>query len=120
MSSDFNKSGMDNYLKELAKEYRRMVGKKSTQDIDAIITAASAMKDAITVVGDRYGLPSGWLNSDFIKTDSYSPKLIEFSSYYRTFANVVTVRTIEAEYLIAMKLRAGRQYKYDLNTTCQT
>lgn len=27
MSSDFNKSGMDNYLKELAKEYRRMVGK---------------------------------------------------------------------------------------------
>lgn len=28
MSSDFNKSGMDNYLKELAKEYRRMVGKK--------------------------------------------------------------------------------------------
>ncbi|MEE0697455.1 MAG: DUF6036 family nucleotidyltransferase, partial [Oscillospiraceae bacterium] len=75
MSSDFNKSGMDNYLKELAKEYRRMVGKnmpaeivlvggaailanygfrESTQDIDAIITAASAMKDAITVVGDRY------------------------------------------------------------------
>ena len=99
MSSDFNKSGMDNYLKELAKEYRRMVGKnmpaeivlvggaailanygfrESTQDIDAIITAASAMKDAITVVGDRYDLPSGWLNSDFIKTDSYSPKLIEF------------------------------------------
>lgn len=87
MSSDFNKSGMDNYLKELAKEYRRMVGKnmpaeivlvggaailanygfrESTQDIDAIITAASAMKDAITVVGNRYGLPSGWLNSDFI------------------------------------------------------
>jgi len=136
MSSDFNKSGMDNYLKELAKEYRRMVGKnmpaeivlvggaailanygfrESTQDIDAIITAASAMKDAITVVGDRYDLPSGWLNSDFIKTDSYSPKLIEFSCYYRTFANVVTVRTIEAEYLIAMKLRAGRQYKYDLS-----
>lgn len=136
MSSDFNKSGMDNYLKELAKEYRRMVGKnmpaeivlvggaailanygfrESTQDIDAIITAASAIKDAITVVGDRYDLPSGWLNSDFIKTDSYSPKLIEFSCYYRTFANVVTVRTIEAEYLIAMKLRAGRQYKYDLS-----
>ena len=88
MSSDFNKSGMDNYLKELAKEYRRMVGKnmpaeivlvggaailanygfrESTQDIDAIITAASAMKDSITVVGNRYDLPSGWLNSDFIK-----------------------------------------------------
>ena len=50
------------------------------------------------------------------KTDSYSPKLIEFSCYYRTFANVVTVRTIEAEYLIAMKLRA----EGSTNTTCQT
>ena len=33
MSSDFNKSGMDNYLKELAKEYRRMVGKNMPAEI---------------------------------------------------------------------------------------
>lgn len=35
--------------------------------------------------------------------------------YYKTYANVVTIRTIAAEYLIAMKLRSGRQYKNDLS-----
>ena len=43
------------------------------------------MKDAINAVGDRMGLPNGWLNADFRQTASYSPKLAEASVYYRTF-----------------------------------
>ena len=35
--------------------------------------------------------------------------------YYKTYSNVLTVRTVAAEYLIAMKLRSGRQYKSDLS-----
>jgi hypothetical protein len=50
-----------------------------------------------------------------MKTASYTEKIREFSVYYRTYANVVTIRTVKAEYLIAMKLRAGRQYKSDLS-----
>ena len=42
-------------------------------------------------------------------------KLSQFSVYYKTYANIVTIRTVEAEYLIAMKLRSGRQYKSDLS-----
>ena len=89
---EFTKENLDGYLKDLAKEYRKQAGKsmpaeitiiggaavlinygfrKATTDIDALIHAASAMKDAI--------------------------------------------RTISAEYLIAMKLRSGRQYKNDLS-----
>ena len=86
-----------------------------TTDIDALIQAASAMKEAISRVGDRYGLPDGWLNADFTNTDSYSMKLSQFSVYYKTYANIVTIRTVAAEYLIAMKLRSGRQYKSDLS-----
>jgi len=86
-----------------------------TTDIDALIQAASAMKEAINHVGDRYGLPNGWLNTDFTNTDSYSAKLSQFSVYYTTYANIVTIRTVTAEYLIAMKLRSGRQYKSDLS-----
>ena len=71
------------------------------------------MKDAILRVGDRYGLPNGWLNSDFTHTDSYTPKLAEHAKHYRTFANVLSIYTVSAEYLIAMKLRSGRQYKND-------
>ena len=37
----------------------------STYDVDAVIGAASAMKDAINYVTDQLGLPNGWLNDDF-------------------------------------------------------
>ena len=133
---EFTKDNIDLYLREVAKEYRKQAGKKMpaelvliggasvlvnygfrnmTTDIDALIRAASAMKDAINRVGDRYELPNGWLNADFTNTDSYSAKLSEFSVYYRTYSAIVTIRTIAAEYLVAMKLRSGRQYKSDLS-----
>lgn len=128
------RENLDLYLKELSKEFRKRNGKtmpaeiiliggaavlinygfrEMTYDLDAIIDAASSMKDAISCVGDRYHLPAGWINDDFMKTDSYTPKIVRYSKYYRTFSNVVTIRTVTAEYLVAMKLKSGRQYKYD-------
>lgn len=135
-NTPFTKSNLDYYLSELAREFRRLNGKscpaeiiligeasllvnygfrEMTYDMDAIISASSAMKDAINKVGDQYGLPNGWLNTDFITTKSFTPKLIEYSEYYRTFANILTIRTIASEYLIAMKLMSGRKYKNDLS-----
>lgn len=132
----FTKDNLDALLKELAKEFRKLNGqsvpaeiiliggaavlagygfRKMTMDVDAVIRASSSMKDAINRVGDRHGLPNGWLNSDFMRTSSYSPKLAEFSVYYETFSNVLQIRTVSAEYLIAMKLRSGRKYKNDLS-----
>lgn len=132
----FTKDNLDTYLKALAKEFRKLNGtsmpaeiiliggaailanygfRDMTTDIDAIIHASSSMKDAINRVGDKFNLPSGWLNSDFMHTASYSSKLDEFSKYYRTYSNVLNVRTISDEYLIAMKLRSGRKYKNDLS-----
>ncbi len=87
----------------------------STTDIDALILASSVMKDAINTVGDRNGLPNGWLNQDFIRTSSYSDKIIEFSKHYKTFANILDVRILPAEYNVAMKLASLRQYKYDMS-----
>lgn len=138
MSTDvfFTKESLDHCLKALAKEFRRLNGKATTAeivliggasvlanygfrdmtyDVDAIIQASSAMKEAINHVGDALALPNGWLNSDFIQTRSYSPKLLQYSVYYKTFSNIVTVRTISGECLIAMKLMSGRQYKNDIS-----
>ncbi len=135
-SNVFKKDKLDLYLYELAKEYKKLTGghtpaeiiliggaaiiesygfRDMTTDIDAVINAASAMKDAINLIGDRYGLPNGWMNSDFQKTDSYSNKLIRYSSFYKTFNRVLNVRVVTGEYLVAMKLRAFRQYKNDLS-----
>ena len=71
----FKKDNLDLYLKELAKAYKKLVGnnmlaeitliggaaiierydfRDMTSDIDAIINATSAIKDAINIVRDRY------------------------------------------------------------------
>lgn len=132
----FSKNNLDLCLRELAKEFRKLNGKSmpaeiiliggasvlinygfrdTTYDMDAIIISSSVMKQAIDRVSDKLGLPNGWLNTDFMRTKSYSPKLIEHSTYYKTFSNILTIRTITAEYMIAMKLMAGRKYKNDLS-----
>ena len=80
----FTRENLDYYLKELAKEFRKRNGKNTqaeiilvggaailanygfremTYDIDAVIIASSAMKEAIYAVGDRFDLPNGWLNT---------------------------------------------------------
>ena len=133
---EFTKENIDTYLKAVAKEYRKQIGKgmpaeiiliggasvlinygfrDMTTDIDAVIQASSAMKDVIILGGERVELPKGWLNQDFTQTESYSPALVQFAQYYRTYSNVLTIRTVSAEHLIAMKLRSGRQYKSDLS-----
>lgn len=132
----FSKENIDNYLNELSKVYKKLVGRKFpaeiiliggaaiierygfreiTTDIDAIIYAASAMKQAINEICDKYELPSDWLNSDFMKTVSYSEKLIQYSDFYKEFNQILTVRIVKPEYLVAMKLCSGRRYKHDLS-----
>lgn len=138
MSTDleFTKENIDTFLKEVAKRYRKLnkngmraeiilIGgasilinygfRNSTYDVDAMIYASSAMKDAINYVTDSMSLPNGWLNEDFKKTTSYTPRLVNYSQYYRTFSNVVDVRTVTGEYLVAMKLKAFRPYKHDIS-----
>ena len=129
----FSKENLNNYLKELAKEYHRinkmpmeviLVGgasvivrygfRDTTTDIDAIYRADNSLKEAANRVGDKFGLPNNWFNKDVMKTDSYSKSLIECSIYYKKFYNV-EFRVVSAEYLIAMKMRAGREYKNDLS-----
>jgi len=130
------KENINGYLFDLGKRYRKLSGKKVpteiiliggasilinygfrdvTYDADAIIFASSVMKDAINFVRDKHGLPYDWMNEGVKRTNSYTNKLIEVSVYYRTFSNILEVRTVAAEYLIAMKVMSGRQYKYDLS-----
>lgn len=141
MSAKFymNKSNLNFYLNELAKEIKKSYGRNfeteiiivgggaimtnysfrdMTTDIDAIIRANARIKDVIYKVADKYNLPNDWLNSDFMSTESYSSKLIEVSKYYKSFGNgTLSVRIVDAEYLIAMKLRSFRPYKKDLSDT---
>ena len=125
---------MDHALFLLSKEYRRLAGRKakaeiilvggaailaslsfreSTMDLDAYILADRDLKTAISHVADIENLPADWLNDDFVKTESFSKRLIALSEPYKTFSNCLMVRTIPAKYLLAMKLVAWRPYKHD-------
>ena len=133
---ELTKKNLDLYLKDVAKEYRKLnrngmhaeiiiVGggsilinysfRLSTTDIDAYTQASTSFKEAVNRVSDKHGLPNGWLNSDFRHTESYSDKLVQYSEYYKTYYNIVDIRSITREYLIAMKLKSGRKYKNDLS-----
>ena len=133
---ELTKDNLDLYLKEVAKEYRRLnrngmhaeiivVGdssilmnysfRASTTDVDAYVQASSSFKESVSKVSDKYELPYGWFNSDIRCTASFSEKLVQYSEYYKTYYNIVEVRSITREYLIAMKLKSGRKYKSDLS-----
>lgn len=132
----FSRKDIDHYCYLLAKEYKKLnrsnpeaeiviVGgasillnynfREGTTDIDSLIHASSSMKDIINKVGDANGLPAGWLNSDFQRTDSFSSDLTLRSKFYKRFCDCLTVRTVTAEYLVAMKMRSWRLYKNDIS-----
>lgn len=133
---ELSRSDIDLYLKELAKEYKKRSGKgipaeivlvggasvlinygfrQMTTDVDAMYEAATSIKEDINSVGDKFELPRGWLNTDFIKTESYTPDIRRFATHYKSFYQVMHVYTVKAEYLVAMKLRSGRLYKHDMS-----
>ena len=123
-------------LKRFAREYRKTLGKApgeiiiagggsimlnysfrdATQDLDVIIHAASGIKDVITRFADENHLPGNWMNTDFMKTSSYSDALTEVSRHYCWLNNqTLEIRTISGVYLIAMKIAAHRNYRNDIS-----
>lgn len=136
MSHKLSKEQLDSIFKDIAKELKKKIKNKAlsyelivvggasillnysfretTVDIDCLDVQDALMNEIINSVGEKYQLPNGWINTDFIKTNSYTPKLIQYSSYYKSYANgSLVVRTIKDEYLIAMKMMAARKYKHD-------
>lgn len=130
------KADVDMYLYELAKNIKKdykppfpveivIVGgasillnygfRDTTTDIDAILSAKTVILESARKVEEKFSLPQDWINTDFTKTKSYSPALVQHSKYYKTFCHTLSVRVVEGEYLFAMKLMSGRQYKRDLS-----
>ncbi|MDO4488178.1 MAG: DUF6036 family nucleotidyltransferase [Eubacteriales bacterium] len=125
-------------IKKFATEYRKELGKipgeiiivgggsimlnykfrDATQDFDVILKTVSGIEDVIRQFAEKNDLPIDWMNSDFLKTESYSSVLSEVSKHYYTLNNgTLEIRTVSGVYLIAMKLRARRDYRNDISDT---
>ena len=132
----FSKDKLDNIFADIAKEVKKKLNGKnfsyeliivggasillnysfrmSTIDIDCLDVNDALMNEIVNKVGEKYDLPNGWINTDFIRTNSYTPKLVQYSSFYKSYSNgTLVVRTIKDEYLVAMKMVAARKYKHD-------
>lgn len=129
-----DRDNLDYYLTALGKEYKKL-SKHPVQivligggaifirysfrimslDLDGLLYPykSDSLKHAIRIVADKYNIPYGWLNDDFIKTDSYSKNIFIYSDYYKTYSNLIEVRIIDTIHLIAMKLKSFRSYKRD-------
>ena len=132
----FSKDELDNIFADIAKELKKKLKGKnfsyelivvggasillnysfrmSTIDIDCLDVNDALMNEIVNKVGDKYDLPNGWINTDFTRTNSYTPKLVQHSCFYKSYSNgTLVVRTIKDEYLVAMKMVAARKYKHD-------
>lgn len=128
-------SDLEKYLSQLAKEYKKMGGRNhpieivivggaaivlsyrfrlTTTDVD-ILPTYSVLFDAAKKIRDTNHLSDDWINADFRFTKTFTLNLVKYSSFYKTYNQVLDVRVIKREYLIAMKLYSFRNYKYDIS-----
>ena len=90
--------------------------RQGTTDIDVLVSdGVYSIKESVYRVAEAMGLPDDWLNNDFTKTASYTKRLIGCSTFYKTFNQVLYVRVVKDEYLVATKLVSARRYKNDLS-----
>lgn len=136
MSFKLTKQTTDLYLKELSKEIKKEYGRQAyvelvlvggssvilkdeframTTDLDGFVSGGYSIKAPIRRVAETFNIPNEWLNDNFKMTKSYSKNLSLVSKPYKTFNQVLHVRTVDNEYLVAMKLVSFRQYKNDLS-----
>ena len=130
-----DKDNADYLLKELATEFRKEYGRKTdvelvivgggsillnyhfrtmTEDFDISSNVNRQLKEVSIKIRDKYDLEYNWINSDFLMTGSNSNLLRQYSSLYKRYNNGhFIIRTIKAEYLIAMKAVSFREYKSD-------
>ena len=124
-------------LKAFAKEYKKQNGtsvpvelvivgggsillnygfRKATQNFDIMVQSLGMIKNVSYRIADLYNLPDNWLNTDFMRTASYSDKLREVSKHFCSFNNgSLEFRTVNGEYLIAMKMVSAREYRNDIS-----
>ncbi len=123
-------------IKKFAAKYRKMLGRTpaeiiivgggsimlnykfrdATQDFDVILKEVSGINDVIAQFADENDLPRDWMNTDFMKTPSYTATLREISTHYSTLNNgTLEIRTVSGVYLIAMKIKSRRNYRNDIS-----
>ena len=82
--------------------------RNSTKDVDAIFEPTTAIREAATVVADRFGVPEDWLNDaakGFFLSDPPRQSVMELSN--------LRIWAPTADYMLAMKCVSARFDSHD-------
>lgn len=98
--TSYKKEDVERFLAQLSREIKKQFNRKTkveliivggasvilnygfretTMDIDAYISAGTSIKVAIYKIAEDNNISEEWLNSDFLKTTSFTHKLTEVS-----------------------------------------
>ncbi len=81
--------------------------------IDAILCGQASLGSAVRETAHSLRLPEEWMNLDFPTSHPYSPEMLRYAVHHHIYSNVLIVKTLRAEYLIAANLRSARKYQSD-------
>ena len=84
----------------------------STYDIDAIFQPAEDMREIIKLIADKHSLGGDWLN-DGVK-GFLTPQMQDSQEVFHEFTNL-TISSLNAECLLAMKLTSARALSKDMS-----
>ena len=86
--------------------------RSSTYDIDAIFKPSEEMRDIIKLIAGRHNLGDDWLN-DGVK-GFFTPQMQDGQEIFQKYSNL-TVSSLNAECLLAMKLTSARTLTKDMS-----
>lgn len=89
--------------------------RQSTLDVDALFNTNNVLAKAIEIIGKEFHLTDDWLNSDFVKTPSYSNKIVQKASIYKKYGKYILIYCLETKYLLAMKIKSSRPEGGDID-----
>ena len=118
-----DKENIEKYLDELALEIERakigrhsilVVGgaamalkyenERATVDIDICFREQNKLHSCCDAIARTYGLPEDWINADVMHSDSFSYKLFDYATLYKTIRDVLDVYVVDDKDLYCMKI----------------
>lgn len=78
-----------------------------TEDLDSFIKSDVDISLCIKDVSNMFSIPSDWMNSDFMKTKSYSPRLVDNAIFLKNYGCINLYRISDLD-LLCMKLVSFR------------
>lgn len=82
--------------------------RQCTEDIDTYIQSNVDLSKCIEAVSRDYSIPDDWMNSDFVKSPSFSTKLTHKAEFIKSYGCLNVYKVCDLD-LICMKLVAFRE-----------